>query len=73
MYIGLGSTCRFMQLILLAGSVVSAILYIDSFVIYNTIYMYIEICICVYIYTYIYTNVYLFMYIGLGSTCRFIQ
>ena len=75
MYIGLGSTCRFIQYILLAGSVVSAIVYMDSFVIYTTIYIYIDICICVYkhICIYIQMYVYIYMYIGLGSTCRFIQ
>ena len=49
MYIGLGSTCRFIQEILLAGSVVSAIVYIEKKIIYTTIDMYIQICICVYI------------------------
>ena len=75
MYIGLGSTCRLIQLILLAGSVVSGIVYIDNYVIYTTIYIYIQICICVYIYTslYIYKYIYIYMYICLGSTCRFIQ
>ena len=68
MYIGLGSTCRFIQEILLAGSVVSGIVYIGNFVIYTTIYMYIQICICVYIYTYIYIQmyIYIFMYIYSG-------
>ena len=53
---------RLNLLILLAGSVVSAIVYIDNFVIYKTIYLYIDICICVYLYTYICIEIYIYIY-----------
>ena len=62
MSIGLGSTCRVIQQILLAGSVVSAIVYIYNFVIYTTIYMYIQICIYC-IYTLIYIQMYIYIYV----------
>ena len=51
------------QYILLAGSVGSAIVYIDNFDIYKPIYMYIDIVIFIYIVINIYTNVYIYIYI----------
>ena len=61
MYIGLGSICRFIQEILLARSVVSSKVYIDSSVTYTPIYIYRDICMCVYKHICIYIQMYVYI------------